>query len=248
MDVSEQLDRLYDLPLEEFTAARDEVARDLRERGEREAAAEVKALRRPTVAAWTVNQLVRRHPGEVQELLSLREELRGAQRTALSGRGGGGLREIGERRRAVIDALLGRVEAVLTQGGHATTRSTLDRVQETLLATTLDEDAARAVAEGRLPRELSSPTGLESLTGEAPAGSAPTRDRKDRERARRAAEEAGAAEEAAGRADQEARRLEREAERSQKEAERARREAERATARAAELRRRAEELERGLPD
>src|SRR6185436_5875780 len=73
------VDRLYDLGVDEFVAARDELATQLRGAGDREAAAAVRKLRRPTVVAWTLNQLARRHPGEVAGL-------RGAGRAAVAAR------------------------------------------------------------------------------------------------------------------------------------------------------------------
>ena len=60
------VDQLYGLPLEEFTKARDAEARRLRAEGDKDAAAAVKALEKPTKAAWAINQVVgrsmRTHP------------------------------------------------------------------------------------------------------------------------------------------------------------------------------------------
>ena len=61
--------RLYGLPLDEFTAARDARARELRQDGEREKAAEVAALRKPVLAAWVVNMLARDERADVRELV-----------------------------------------------------------------------------------------------------------------------------------------------------------------------------------
>ena len=58
-DVDEELDRLYGLPLEEFTAARDDLSKRVRAAGLRDQADEIKALRKPPVSAWAVNQLAR---------------------------------------------------------------------------------------------------------------------------------------------------------------------------------------------
>jgi hypothetical protein len=67
---------LYGLPLDEFTKTRDELAKDLRKGGKKEAADEAKALRKPSVSAWMINQLARRHPQEMNDLTSLaRHEL-----------------------------------------------------------------------------------------------------------------------------------------------------------------------------
>src|SRR5688500_20280489 len=115
-DTNELLDRLYGLPLGEFTQARDQLAAELRGSGNRDAAARVKKLRRPSVAAWAVNQLVRHHRSEVQGLLSVGGDARTGQREALSGGGAEGIRENTTRRRRVVDRLLGSAEDMLTNG------------------------------------------------------------------------------------------------------------------------------------
>ena len=232
-DISD-LDRLYDLPLADFTAARDRLAAELRDRGDREGRAEVKKLRRPTLAAWVVNQLVRHHRGDVQQVLSVGDEVRAAQRGRLSA---GAIREITLRRRRAIDRVLDVAEEVLTEADHAAGRSTLDRVGETMMAATVDEDSAEAVRAGRLGRELAPATGFESLVGQitVPAKRASKADRQTRERAQRAKDQAQEAEEKAKEADREARRLEQQAEQIQRDAGRARRRADRAAERAREL-------------
>jgi hypothetical protein len=242
-DTDEHLDQLYGFPLDEFTPARDRLAAELGEQGDRDAAARVKKLRRPSVSAWTVNQLVRNHRGEVQELLSVGDDVRAAQRVALSGGGAEKIREITGRRRRVVDRLLDRAEDLLARAGHATSRSTLDKVGDTLMAATVDEEAAGAVRAGRLVRELAPPSGLETLAGQipVPAESASKRERQAQERAQRAEEQARDAEGAAEEADREARRLEEQAERTRQDAERARRRADRAAERAQELRRNVED-------
>ena len=72
----EEIDALYGLALDEFTSARNDLARDLRKQGDRERADAVAKLPKPSRAAWAVNQLARRHPGEVDDLLRAGEELR----------------------------------------------------------------------------------------------------------------------------------------------------------------------------
>jgi hypothetical protein len=243
-ETNEDLDRLYGLPPDEFTPARDRLAAELKEQGDGDSAAQVKKLRRPTVPAWAVNQLVRNHRSEVQELLSLGEEVRAAQRSALSGGGAEKIREITARRRRMMDRLLGRAEDLLAQSGHATSRPTLDKVGDTLLAATADEEAAEAVRAGHLERELAPPSGFEALVGQTPvpATKPSKRDLQAQERAQRAEDQARGAEEAAEEAEREARRLEQQAERTRQDAERARRRADRAAERAQELSRKAEEF------
>lgn len=239
-DVNERIAELYGLMLDEFTPARDRLAAELREEGD-EAAAEVKKLRRPTVSAWAVNHLVRNHRREVQELFTVSDDIREAQRTALSGSGAEAMREITARRRRVVDGLVHRAEDLLTEAGHASSRSTLDKVGDTLMAATVDEESAGAVRAGRLARELAPPSGFEALAGQVPVPSkgASKRGRQAPVRVRRVETQAREAEDAAKEADRDARRLEQEAERIRRDAERARRRADRAAERAQELRRKA---------
>jgi len=65
-----EAERLYGLPLDEFTAARDARARELRQDGDRQRAAEVAALRKPVLAAWVVNMLARDERGDIRELVA----------------------------------------------------------------------------------------------------------------------------------------------------------------------------------
>jgi hypothetical protein len=242
MTDSKDLDRLYALPLAEFTPARDRLAAELREQGEREAAAAVKKLRRPTLSAWVINQLVRLHRNEVQDVLAVGEEVRAAQRKAP---GAGALREITVRRRRVIDRILDLAEGVLAKAGHATGRSTLDTVAETMMAATVDEEAAESVRVGRLARELAAPSGFETMA-DVPISSkvASKGDRPSRARLERAKDQARAAEKEAKEADRDARRLEQVEEQARRNAERARRRADRAAERAQELMQKAKESAR----
>jgi hypothetical protein len=74
--VEEVAGRLYGLPLEEFTRERDAAARELRKAKEREAAAAVAKLPKPTQAAWAANALARGHRELVDDLLVAADELR----------------------------------------------------------------------------------------------------------------------------------------------------------------------------
>ena len=60
-----RLAALYAEPLASFTPARDALAKDLKAAGDTEAAARAKSLRKPALAAWVVNLLVRRDAEQV---------------------------------------------------------------------------------------------------------------------------------------------------------------------------------------
>lgn len=188
----ERIARLYGLAPEEFTPARNGLAAELRGEGDSEAAAAVKALRKPTAAAWAVNQLVRAEPDLVEALLGAGGELRQAHRQAASGRGAEQLRAAAEAERAAVDALVARAAAVL---GRPLTPALAESIRNSLRAASSDDEARDQVRGGTLTTELR-PVGLGPIPGAARAPSA------GREARAQAAEEkrsrkAAAAEEAA---------------------------------------------------
>lgn len=154
-----ELDRLYGLPLAEFTRARDGLARELRKGGEREAADEVKALAKPSLAAWAVNQLARKEPMQMRALTTAGERLRKAQAELLEGGGPDELQAALQRQRDVVGALVESAQRILEAAGQAATESTLERVRRSLTAAAADEEGAQLVELGRLTKELE-PTGF----------------------------------------------------------------------------------------
>src|SRR5437879_13872993 len=70
------VDALYGEPLDTFIAARNALAKALVQAADREGAAVVKALRKPSVAAWALNQLSHTRPAEVERLLAAGAEPR----------------------------------------------------------------------------------------------------------------------------------------------------------------------------
>jgi hypothetical protein len=146
-----EADELYGLPLREFVPARDALAKRLRGEGRREDAAAVKALRRPSVAAWTVNQLMRTQRRAAEELLESGRELVAAQEAVLGGkRPAADLRAAAERQRAAVDALSRQAPGLLDDEGRGPSTATLERVAETLHAVSLDPDLHADAAAGRL--------------------------------------------------------------------------------------------------
>jgi hypothetical protein len=140
------IDRLYGLPLEEFVAARDALAKELRAGGDRERAAEVKKLGKPTRAAWAVNRLARDRPKELGALVDAGAALAGAQEQLLEGADADVLRGAAEAARRLVDALADESEA---------DGATRDKVRATLHAATVDEEVRNEVASGRLVKERS---------------------------------------------------------------------------------------------
>jgi hypothetical protein len=140
---------LYGLPLEEFTKARDELAKELRRAGKKEAADEVKALRKPSVSAWTVNQLARRRPQEVRDLVKAGDGLRKAQRAVVGGKGPEALQDASHAHRERLDELTSAARDELGASG-----TTLQRVAQTLRAASIDKEASKTLVGGTLAGDV----------------------------------------------------------------------------------------------
>jgi hypothetical protein len=146
---------LYGLPLERFTEERNALARGLRQDGRRDEAAEVAKLRKPSVAAWAVNQLVRTQKRELTALFKAGDALQKAQGDVLAGRAEPGkLRSAADAERAALDGLNAKARGLLSAEGHELTPAKLEQVSETLHAAAIDDDARAEVRDGCLVREL----------------------------------------------------------------------------------------------
>jgi hypothetical protein len=221
------LDELYGASLEDFTVARNALATKLKESGDSDAAKAVKALKKPTVAAWTVNQVARRHPDDVEDLLSLRDALNDAS--------GPALRAAGEKRRRLLARLVKHAEGILSASGHGVTAGTLEKVTQTFQGGSTEEEI-EALRAGRLTRELA-PSGFAGLSmSDAASWSAPPPSKAKTRAAEKADELAATADEK----EAEARELEKAAELARKHAEAAAREAKVARRAAVRARERAE--------
>lgn len=143
-------DELYSLAPAEFTAARDERARQVRAAGQRDEAAAIKKLARPTASAWLVNRLARAAPERMARLYELGDELQEAQRTLAGDR----LRELSVQRRQVINDLLPAATDLAGQANQPASATVLGEVRATLEAALADADARAAVRSGRLTKAL----------------------------------------------------------------------------------------------
>jgi hypothetical protein len=179
----EAADLLYGLPLDEFTLARNAAEKDLRERGLRADADEVKALVKPTAAAWAVNQLTRRRHADLDEFLDAAEAARDAQ---LGGRGD--MREAIKRQREALETL---VRAARQEIGGDVSEAVAGRIRQTLEAAAVDDKAAEELRQGRLVKELE-PRGFGTLAAHAKPAQAKQRPKVDSAKARKALAEARA--------------------------------------------------------
>jgi hypothetical protein len=186
-DLDEELEQLYALPLEEFTAARNDLAVRLRKAGQADAADRVGALRKPSVPVWTVNQLARRNPDDVAALAAAGEQLRRAQQEAFRGSGADAVREATAAERSAVRTLTHHAQSLLRAEGRSASQQTLERIATTLRAAAVDPDAASLLVAGRLAGELDSP-GFAAVAELAPAKPRPRKraasERADAERRR----------------------------------------------------------------
>ena len=213
-----EIDRLYGLPLGEFTAERDALARRLRGDGQRDEAAEVGGLRKPVLAAWVVNRLARERRNDVRALVAAAAAIRA------------GKPEADERFRAAADDLVraGR-KLLVAEGARPRTPSFATS------ATTLRSAAAadpELLTGGRLTEPVEA-TGFEAMAGAVAPAKRPARARarEDTKAEKARVDEARAALTAAR---DEARKLGREADRAEREARRSRAAAEAAERHVAE--------------
>jgi hypothetical protein len=155
-ELSSIASELYSLTPAEFTAARNDRAKQLRVGGDKSLAQRLARLPKPSATAWAVNQLVRREPDLVQGIVDLGESLRKAQ-AALDR---DTLRELTTKRHRALADAVNRARALGGELGVALSASAADEVSKTLQAAMTDADAASAVQSGLLLRGLSA-TGWE---------------------------------------------------------------------------------------
>lgn len=153
--VGQEIDELFDLPLDEFTAARNDLAKRLKQDGDAEAAEQVRSLPKPSVAAWAVNQLARREVEAVRSLLNVAARLRSAQERSLKGeRAADELRAAQAEEREIIRRLTRKAESVLREAGRPASGTTLERVASLLRAAAVDEPGRTTLREGRLSGDV----------------------------------------------------------------------------------------------
>ncbi len=177
---------LYALTPAEFTAARNARAAA----SDPALAKRVKALRKPSVAAWAVNLLAR--DGQLADAIELSAALREAQDDLDAAE----LSRLGAQRRQLVAALAKQAVGLASDAGVALSAGARDEVEKTVNAAVMDAAAAAAVLTARLVTTLEAgdidPAALaEAVGGSLPGAVAPApRDDLAERRARRAAEKA----------------------------------------------------------
>jgi chromosome segregation ATPase len=143
------VDRLYGLPLDEFTSGRNALARELKDA---DAAARVKKLAKPTRSAGAINRAVRGSRREARGLLSAADKLREAQERLLRSGDRAPVERAVEGERAAVDRLMAAVEKELGREG-TTTQAMLDRARGTLHAVATTPELREEFESGRITKD-----------------------------------------------------------------------------------------------
>jgi hypothetical protein len=151
VDFDDVAEELYRLPPEDFIAARKAREAEARAAGDRELAADIASLAKPSTAAWVCNLLAREQPDEVAGLV----ELGGLLREAQENLAGAELRALDVQRRQLVAALTRQARSLAYEQGHQVTTTVATQIEETLRAAMTDPDAGEALVAGRLTTALS---------------------------------------------------------------------------------------------
>lgn len=128
-----EIDALFQRPLSEFTAARNALAASLKAAGRAAQAEAVRALPKPTLSAWTVNQLCWKHRVAFNQFMAAGTRLRNAHAAKLAG-GKGDLRAATTAHAAALGKLTTWAAHLLRDEGHIPTPSLTHRIVTTLEA------------------------------------------------------------------------------------------------------------------
>lgn len=161
---------LFQLPPEAFVNARNALAASLKKDGHAEASARVKALPKPPVSVWAVNQLHWQRTPVLDRLIAAGDRFRQTQTARLTG-GGADLRESFDERRDALAAAVSVVSEILRASGHAPSPDILRRVTTTLEALATLVTTVFAPPRGRLIADLA-PQGFEALAALIPRNAA----------------------------------------------------------------------------
>ncbi|RBY88165.1 hypothetical protein DQ244_16595 [Blastococcus sp. TBT05-19] len=160
MDLEDVADELYEVPPEEFVAARTARQDEAKAEGDKALAKAIGALPKPSTAAWVCNLLVRAHREEIEGLVELGDLLRDAQQNLA----GDQLKALDVQRRQLLAALTRQARAVASERGHPVSTAVATQVEETLRAAMSDPGAGEDLLTGRLTSPMSY-SGMGEATG-----------------------------------------------------------------------------------
>jgi hypothetical protein len=185
VDVEESIDALYRNPPRDFVEAREALVAELKAARERDAAAEVHGLRRPTVVAWAVNQVAHDDADGIATLLDATAQLGAAHGAARPD--SAAIRDATGARRDVLSRLADQATARLADIGSSVAKA--DEAERLLDAASLDPEASQLLVRGRLTSRPERPSGFDAILGSTSEEVVVERAAAEQEREDRAAAE-----------------------------------------------------------
>ena len=171
VDLDSAVGELYGLHPDEFLGARRTLAAQAKADKEIGLAKAIDSIRKPTAAAWAINQLVRARPADVERLVDLAAGLHEAQEKM----DGAALKTLSRERTKLVDELVRSTTEVAKAAGGAMSTPVANQVRETFVAALATTAAAEAVGSGQLTRALSYAGFGDVDLSEATAAPAPAR-------------------------------------------------------------------------
>jgi hypothetical protein len=160
-NIEDDLDALFRLPLADFIDARKALAVKLKKEGRSLDADRVKALAKPSISAWTVNQLYWRHRVVFDRLLATGPRFREAQTSSRAGKVDA-MREALDARREALSHLSDLAATLLREAGHNPTLDMVRRIATTLEAMSAYTSLPDGLSAGRLTKDID-PPGFDAL-------------------------------------------------------------------------------------
>ncbi|MGN6635582.1 MAG: hypothetical protein ACTHJ6_09000 [Oryzihumus sp.] len=150
MELDDALAALYAVAPAEFVTRRDTIVAELRLSNHLALADQVQALRKPSLAAWSLNLLARSRPTELDRLPQLGRDLRSAQSLLT----GNLIRSLSADRHRLVTAIVKLASDAAAERGHPLGPAAQQEVASTISAALVSGEATQAVTSGLLTRAL----------------------------------------------------------------------------------------------
>ena len=162
----DEIDALFQLSPPEFVSARNALAAQLKKSGKGDLASRVRTLPKPSISAWTVNQLYWKHRSAFDKLLANGERFRQAQASRLAGKNADLHRLLNERREELSS--MARLAADMLQRASGTAPpGVMRRITASLEALSAYGTLEGAPRAGRLVEDVD-PPGFDALAALVP--------------------------------------------------------------------------------
>ena len=162
----DDIDALFQLSPPEFVTARNALAAQLKKAGRDDVAKWVKSQPKPSISAWTVNQLYWKHRAAFEKLLATGERFRQAQAAKLAGKGGDLHRLLNERREE-LSAMARLAAEILQRSSGTAPTGVMRRITVSLEALSAYGTIQGAPRAGRLVGDVD-PPGFDALAALVP--------------------------------------------------------------------------------